>query len=54
MDLAPIRGLLKENLIRALKDSEEQSAKKLGEYLHHMRLFDKATTDNDGQWSKVS
>ena len=47
MDLAPIRGLLKENLIRALKDSEEQSAKKLGEYLHHMRLFDKATTDND-------
>ena len=46
MDLAPIRDLLKEDLIKALKEHPEEGAQKLGEYLRHLRLFDQATTDN--------
>ena len=47
MDLAPIRKLLSEDLINALKENPEESAQKLGEYLGFMRLFDQSTTDND-------
>ena len=46
MDLAPIRDLLKEDLIKALKEHPEEGPQKLGEYLRHLRLFDQATTDN--------
>ena len=46
MDLAPIRNLLSPELIEALKGRPESHVQKLGEYLHHMRVFDQATTDN--------
>ena len=47
MDLAPIRILLNEDLIKALKENRGKPEQKLGEYLHMMRLFDQATTNND-------
>ena len=46
MDLAPIRALLSPVSIEKLKERQEPHVKKFGEYLHHMRLFDLATTDN--------
>ena len=47
MDLAPIRILLNQDLIQALRENRGKPEQKLGEYLHHMRLFDQATTDNE-------
>ena len=46
MDLAPIRKLLSPELIEKLRGRGEQEARHLGEYLHNMRVFDQATTDN--------
>ena len=47
MDLAPIRALLKEELVLALQAHSKQCVKELGDYLHHLRLFDLATTNNE-------
>ena len=46
MDLAPIRKLLSTELIEKLRERPEAEVKKFGEYLHSMRIFDQATTDN--------
>jgi len=46
MDLAPIRVLLSQPLITALQNHSAECVKQLGEYLHYMRIFDEATTDN--------
>ena len=46
MDLAPIRALLKEELVHALQAHDKQCVKELGDYLHHMRLFDLSEFQN--------
>jgi len=46
MDLAPIRVLLSQPLVTALQNHGDGPAQQLGEYLHFMRVFDEATTDN--------
>jgi len=47
MDLAPIRKLLSPELIEKLRERPEPHEKKFGEYLHFMRVFDQATTENE-------
>jgi len=58
MDLSPIRFLLSEPLIVGLEEQSRPAAKYLGEYLKHMRFFDRATTDdemdNDARFSALN